>query len=200
MSRTIDDLQTFAEQARVFLLDYNLVIDDNIQVVLNNRLSRALGRCLYKNVEIDGMYHKIPFKVEIQTHYFLSDTITDHDIVQVLIHEFLHTLFPYDGHEGKWKKYANFISSSSQYTITRYTATPDNFDSKMKQRHYGLYCPHCQKVIQYYKVMSYAVRHPDLYVHTSCKTKLTAINLDEFNTKDSDQNQEPVHPQQLSLF
>jgi hypothetical protein len=201
MTRTINDIQKFARIAREELLkcDENLIANDFIRVVLNPRLSRALARC---RTEYDSLGYISNQVIEVQSDYYFSNKVSDHEIIGTLMHEFLHSLFPHDHHEGQWKKWADFISMHSDYKISRVSDDLGWYRNDYSDFKYAIVCPTCNKVLKLYKSKSKQVLHPHDYrhrpCHTLCESRLvTSELLESLNVK---QKTKPVHPEQLSLF
>lgn len=205
MTRNINDINKYARIAREEMLKCNekLIADDLIPITLNPRLSRSLGRCgtSFKNGYISTQ------RIEIQTAYYLSDKISDHHLIGTLIHEYLHSLFPRDHHEGHWKYWADYISSHSDYQITRISDDIGNYRTDYFNFKYALICPSCNKILKAYKSKAKQILHPHNYMHNSCHTicesqVITTEFLESLNSpvEVSKPKEKLPHPEQLSLF
>lgn len=204
MTRSINDLSKFARIAREEMLKCNekLVVDDMIPVTLNPRLSRSLGRCgtsLRNGCIVDQ-------RIEIQTAYYLSDNISDHHLVGTLIHEYLHSLYPCDHHGGHWAYWADYISSHSDYKITRVSDDIGNYRTDYSKFKYALICPTCNQILQVYKSKSKQILYPHNYEHSSCHTiceskAITTEFLESLKSpiEVSKPKEKLPHPEQLSL-
>lgn len=206
MARKINDIDKFARIAREEMLKCNdkLVADDSIPVVLNPRLSRALARC-GTTWNKDGLIKKQV--IEVQKDYYFADKISDQQLIGTLIHEYLHSMFPRDGHEGNWKYWADYISSHSDYTITRVSEDIGFFRNDYSDFKYALVCPKCNMVLKLYKSTTKQILTPHRYSHSICNTPCEAQaittelleNLDSPITLSKPKEELP-HPEQLSLF
>lgn len=172
--RTEKDLINFANKAREVLVQFGLHADENIPVVLNNRLTRALGVCHY--VYSYETFTKKATKIELQKAFYCCETVADNDILSTLIHEYLHAVFPYDNHGGKWKYYADLITANTEYKITIYSE-PEGFDPYIMANKYELYCPKCGLVLRKYKKKTGMCAHPQNYMHRSCQTLLAVRTI-----------------------
>ena len=201
--RNYNDLIKLATEARQFLNDEIwLVTCDDIPVFLNNRLSRAFARTLLTR---NGLNLE-PQAIDVQEKFFFSENVTDKDILETLIHEYLHTLFPNDGHTGNWKYWADYITNHSEYTIGR-TKEVENFNGRNTIYKYGVYCPKCGKFLGFYTRKSKVVSNSSHYIHKECGTALQAKSI---NFTESDvryclalNDKKKVHsekPEQMSLF
>lgn len=159
----------YASRARKVLLAYSLIADEKIPVELNSRLVRAFGRCCFRQNQITGV--RTVKKIELQTSFYHSK-VSDTDIISTLIHEYLHSLFLYDGHQGNWKHYAEYITATSCYNITA-TSSFKEFDPYDNEEYkYELYCPQCGMVMKKYKKITGMASHPQDYNHRGCHEKL----------------------------
>lgn len=78
-----------------------------LEVKISPRAKHRLGVCKYK---------KDVCVIEVSKCLFRVD---DKEMINVLIHEILHTFKDTDGHNYKWKWYANKISNNTEYKISR---------------------------------------------------------------------------------
>lgn len=197
------DLKIYAKKAREVLNDFELYPDDDILVTFNNRLSRALGRCCYTHDYLTGL--TVPRRIEIRTDCFLSVSVSDLDIMNILIHEYLHACFPYDGHNGQWLYWANVISNNSEYTIQKYSYIDT---SKFESYNYAAFCPKCNKILKGFKSKATMIKNASHYRHTVCNSCLVGLEYKQALLIEN-QYHAPIeiqkddsfsHSEQLSLF
>lgn len=169
--RTREDLERLAKQARDIIHGYGYEVQEDIPVMLNSNFINVWGVCVYKPTEYRKGSKKvnrpqnITDRIELKRDFFECPTISEHDILEVLIHEYLHSVFPYDGHTGEWKKMANKITSDGVYKITR-TSAYTNFDPTAVGYKFTVYCPECGAKWDYETSTDFT-RHPWLYNHIS---------------------------------
>lgn len=163
--RTKSELKTLADMAMDEMKKYNLYPYKYIPIELNSRLTRALGRCVYALNPLTGK--RMTKKIELQTDFYFSQ-VDDSAIISTLIHEYLHSIFPYDGHIGDWKKYADLISQTSEYEIKRVNHYDEFIQDKLTKYKYEVFCPVCGKVMRRYKTISGVAAHPQIYCHKGC--------------------------------
>lgn len=109
-----------------------------IKVGVSPRATYRHGVCKYKN---NGCI------IEISKHLFNVD---DDEMINVLIHEILHTFKNTDGHKGMWKVYANKISKNTNYKITR-TRHIDGTDRTCNYK-YLVICGGCGMTIKQQRI------------------------------------------------
>lgn len=121
VKRKIEDLGKYGEKAREVLEGYGLNPPTDIPLKLEylNFYDRSEtikhGYCKVKG----NKGERKPIKVVIDKTFYLYPNTDDHELLEVLIHEYLHSCFPEDCHGGNWKKWSNKISKDGEYTITR---------------------------------------------------------------------------------
>lgn len=75
------------------------------------------------------------------------------DIMEVLIHECLHVVFPGDCHGGYWKRYADLITKETEYSVERVTHRERSEESysvsKKRDYKYFITCESCGRVYKY---------------------------------------------------
>lgn len=102
-------------------------------VKVNNRLSRAHGRCIYHNryrtctIEISGK---------------LMNTGNDEWIKNTLMHEYLHSLTYGEHHGGRWAEYAKRVNHDLGYGVER-TANAEESKAVQEQYRYQGICHDC---------------------------------------------------------
>lgn len=86
----------------------NIPYKHDVPVVVNRRLSRALGRCTFRCGQAT--------LVELSEVIIASEL---QELKNTICHELIHTACPQDHHGGMWLVYANKMTHNSNYTITR---------------------------------------------------------------------------------
>lgn len=107
------DIVRIKEEAISVMAGYGLHVDRRIPIDFRKKLSKPTYWAQCELAKDIACHYRVAFRWD----YYFSD-VSDHDIVETLIHEYLHTLFFSDGHRGKWKKWANRISEDGVYIIT----------------------------------------------------------------------------------
>lgn len=120
-------LEGIVKSVKLDMDKLNIPYNDNVPVVINKRLSRALGRCCYK--------YDVPYLIELSEVIIASEL---QELKNTICHELIHSACPQDCHGGMWKVYANKMTHNSDYTITRlHDVTKLNQDvRKQKQQPY----------------------------------------------------------------
>lgn len=86
----------------------------SVPFFINKRTTKVLGSCHYIYVN----HIKVADKIEISKNFM--DTCAIQDVKNTICHELIHSAFPYAGHGGEWKYYANLMTTSMpEYTISR---------------------------------------------------------------------------------
>lgn len=109
-----------------------------VDVKLNYRAKNRFGQCRRNNVL--NTY-------ELNFNYLIfDDNANDDAIMNVLIHEILHTCKDCMTHKGEWKRLANIVNANTKYNITR-TNSYENFGiekpNKEKKHNYVFVCENC---------------------------------------------------------
>lgn len=112
--------------------------------------------------------------IEVSKHLFQCG---DHEMIDTLIHEILHTFKDTRGHDYKWEYYANKISDNTSYSITR-TKSVVGVDRGWK---YTITCEKCGKVFHCYRLSKYK-KYGLLNGGYACpKCKGTVFSIEEVN-------------------
>ncbi len=113
-----------------------------IEVKLNYRAKNRLGRCTRNNIFYT-------YELEFN-HLIFSDETNEDEVMNVLIHEILHTCRDCMTHKGEWKRLANVVNANTKYNITR-CANYENLgieSPKEERKHnYVFVCEDCGQVI-----------------------------------------------------
>lgn len=80
-------------------------IKKDISYTINYRAKKRFGQCCNKR--------------DINISSWLLEVGTDKDIKDTIIHEILHTFNDTRGHDVKWKYYAEYVNSKTDYNIDR---------------------------------------------------------------------------------
>lgn len=152
----------------------------NIKWAVSSRAKSRYGQCYF-------MGSKDKCIIDIST-FLLDEDITPNEdsLKNTIIHELLHALFPYDGHKGKWKTMANYITRASdgKYVIKRCTSYQEkgidinklyNNDTCLVPK-YVIKCVNCGTTYAR-KRKTKIVKRPDLYKCGVCGGDLKVINF-----------------------
>jgi len=86
----------------------------NDSYITTCRRESAWGDC---HKEDNGSY-----RIRVSERLLTTD---EHSIKTTIIHELLHTVPGGHGHRGNWKRYAEYVSSNTNYNITRTTSSAE---------------------------------------------------------------------------
>lgn len=105
------------------------------------------------------------YTIEISNR-LLSSKVPKDEVMNVIIHEILHSCKGGMSHKGMWKTYAASLNIKyPQYHITR-TASAENFGLQEEQniikRQYAIKCTKCG-TIHYSSKLSKSIRFPERY-------------------------------------
>ena len=110
-----------------------------IGVKLNYRAKNRFGQCRLSNT------------YSLNFNYLIFNDKADEDaVMNVLIHEILHTCKDCMTHKGEWKRLANIVNANTKYNITRCTnyASLGIENPKGEKKHnYVFVCEDCGQVI-----------------------------------------------------
>ena len=113
-----------------------------VDVKLNYRAKNRFGQCRRNNVLNT---YELNFN-----HLIFADEADDDAIMNVLIHEILHTCKDCMTHKGEWKILASIVNAHTKYNITR-TNSYENFGiekpKREKKHNYVFVCEGCGQVI-----------------------------------------------------
>lgn len=166
--RKLTDLQRLYNESRQVLVGLGFEVED-VQVTLNSRFTRVLGRYSYGEK-----------KIEIGKKYFLYGN--DEDIKNTIIHELLHQIsgrmYQDYGHGKHWTMLAEKVSMSTPYKITRLASADklDGIPNLRRERKYVVKCTHCGNEVRY-ATKSNAYKNPNEYYCGKCKERKTLIAL-----------------------
>ena len=116
-------------------------IGDIVDVKLNYRAKNRFGQCRRNNV-LDTY--------ELNFNYLIfDDDANDDAVMNVLIHEILHTCKDCMTHKDEWKRLANIVNENTKYNITRCNSY-ENFGIekpiKEKKHNYVFVCEDCGQI------------------------------------------------------
>ena len=113
-----------------------------VNVSLNYRAKNRFGQCRRNNVS--NTY-------SLNFNYLIFDDKADEDaVMNVLIHEILHTCKDCMTHKGEWKRLANIVNANTKYNITRctnYASLGIETPKREKKHNYVFVCEDCGQVI-----------------------------------------------------
>ena len=113
-----------------------------VNVSLNYRAKNRFGQCRRNNVS--NTY-------SLNFNYLIFDDKADEDaVMNVLIHEILHTCEDCMTHKGEWKRLANIVNANTKYNITRctnYASLGIENPKREKKHNYVFVCEDCGQVI-----------------------------------------------------
>ena len=155
-----------------------LDISTNIlRVSVNNRLSRALGRCKAAR-GIGGC----TYEIEIQP-CMLADDVDDATTKNTIMHELIHTCRGCMNHGHEFQCRAMLVNRKLGYNIQT-TATVASLEAagvqlKRKECHYAIMCKKCGAEVERRARWGKTLEHIEQYRHGgSCRGDLFVINLD----------------------
>ena len=140
-----------------------------IDVKINKRLTKTLGRCI-------GVWHGdlyIPQKIEFSAE--LLTTSTDKSIIDVIYHECAHALVGLEtgekhGHDAVFKAMCRRIGTDNDGISTKVERTVE--DTEIYK--YFVYCNQCGQIVSKYRRAGNVVKHPECY-HCKCGGSLRVV-------------------------
>ena len=130
---TLDRLYQIVKEVKQDMDRLSIPYDNEVPIKVNRRLSRALGRCCYRGGKA--------YAIELSTIIINSDV---QELKNTIAHELIHSATIGDNHGGKWKYYADKMTKSSNYTVTRlHDNTKLNYDALMSKYKYKTVCTTC---------------------------------------------------------
>lgn len=137
-------LQTIIRQVKKDMDSVGIPYDKNVPITVNKRLKRALGVCKSRNNKA--------YAIELSGIIIASDL---QELKNTICHELIHSATVGDNHGGKWRYYANKMTNSSNYTITRlHDGSKLNQSAIMKTYKYKVTCSKCGTTTHYSKKTS----------------------------------------------
>ena len=130
----------------------------NIEVSINKRLTKTLGRCIYHQ---SGSYI-YPVKLEFSAQFL--ETATEKCIIDVIYHEVAHALVTLEtgekhGHDAVFKAMCRKIGTNNDGVSTKVERTVS-----MKQIYkYFVICNQCKQTVGEYHKAGKVVQHPECY-------------------------------------
>lgn len=136
------DYMTMFNEALDVVHDLGIETGNIVDVKLNYRAKNRFGQCRRNNI-----YNTYELNFN---HLIFADEADDDAVMNVLIHEILHTCEGGMTHKGEWKRLANIVNANTKYNITR-TNSYENFGiekpTREKKHNYVFYCEDCGQVI-----------------------------------------------------
>ena len=156
--------------------DRNLILSKfgSVEIKLNGRLKRSLGRCFYQYNRNTREILDIP-KIDFNKDYILYEINNDNKI-DTIIHEMMHMLcyLKYNepvGHDYRWK------NECKKYGCKHELGTKViGYKSEMKNNgiyKYALRCKNCGKILEYKKTITKDYRRKvenHYLIHNKCNS------------------------------
>ena len=148
-----------------------------LEVKVNSRLSRALGRCgiVYRTMEGGAWY-----RIEIQPN-MLADGIADRVPKNTLMHELIHTCPGCMNHGYEFQRRAEAVNRKLGYNIHT-TTNSESLEAagvqlKRKSANYRIVCMKCGKTVETRSRWSSTLEHIGSYRHSNCGGNLKVVGL-----------------------
>ena len=132
------------------------LLPDTLSFKLNPNLNYAVGQCVFKESGTEIQFGEKYFKAYV-------DNDMEHEIINTLVHETLHSLPDSHNHGKTWKKHAKTINDMFDLKIERLAPRDkvlDMLDEEEKFNMVKLVCIRCDKET-YVKKSHKAVKNPD---------------------------------------
>ncbi len=163
----------------MFELDgININYSPNItSITVNNRLSRALGRCIRNGNS---------FRIEI-ARKTVAETTDIAFLMDVIIHELIHTVPGCWNHGDKFQAVAALVNYKLGHHIT-ITSSAETLEAAgitpigNQTAKYALVCRKCGKTVAYRQRKCSLTEKPGYYRHSGCGGDLYTITLDSHYT------------------
>lgn len=159
-----------AELDTINLVNYSKNI---ASITVNNRLSRALGRCVRKN----GVFY-----IEL-ARKSVGESVDVNFIKNIIMHELIHTMPGCWNHGPTFQHYAQLVNRGFGYHVGT-TETIENMMAagvkpliKSEVARYALVCGKCGKRVAYRQRQCDLTTNPGNYVHSGCGGNLFTLNL-----------------------
>ncbi len=172
--RSICELDRLIKEVKFDMEAIGVPFNEECPIELNNKLSRALGRCKYRRDWNGSMY---AYVIEINEMYF--ESATDNELKSTICHELIHSAkrCVNCGHKGFWKRYSERmeVNYPDKYIIKRTTYSKQYTEALRKKKEnsykYEVYCPKCGATCRR-KSKCKLVQHPEYYSCGRCNTDL----------------------------
>lgn len=145
-------------------------LDFSLPIVINGRLTKTLGRCIYQRV-----YGKVaPIRLEFSRQFL--ETATPHSIDEVIKHECAHAIAciktgENQGHNNYFKNVCLQIGTTNYTTSTSVERTVS--DNKIYK--YTVICKKCCNICGYYHRAGNVIKNPSCYYCSKCGGSLSII-------------------------
>lgn len=174
--RSVCELDRLIKEVKFDMEVVGVPFNEECPIELNNKLSRALGRCKYKRDWNGYMY---AYVIEINEMYFKS--AEENELKSTICHELIHScdkcVNTQCHHKGLWKIYASRmeVNYPNKYLIKRTTYSKQYNEALRKKKEnsykYEVYCPKCGATWRR-KSKCKLVQHPNYYSCGRCNTDL----------------------------
>lgn len=174
--RSVCELDRLIKEVKFDMEVVGVSFNEECPIKLNNKLSRALGRCKYRRDWNGSMY---AYVIEINEMYF--ESATDNELKSTICHELIHScdkcINTQCHHKGLWKVYARRmeVNYPNKYLIKRITCSKQYNEALRKKKEnsykYEVYCPKCGATWRR-KSKCKLVQHPNYYSCGRCNADL----------------------------
>ena len=163
------DLVNYILECQSYLYDIDIPYANAIMWTVNDRGTKRVGKCSFK----DGIYH-----IEING-ILLKEDIDETALKNTIIHEMLHTAPGCMDHGKKWKYYVDLVKGkypqydpSKRYSSNELGITPEEFYRGKKV--YKVRCKCCRYIYASTRSNKY-YRNPSKYICAMCGSELERI-------------------------
>lgn len=157
------DIHAVLGDALQMVKDAGISTGNILGISVNKRLTRAWGQCRTTRKAYGEMTHCI----EIQP-FLLDERVPEKTLMEVIIHEILHTCEGCQNHGREWKRLAGRINRKYGYSVER-IVTKDAHDSvqgikpdRIKSVNHMVKCKSCGHVFKRNKASSF-IKNPSMY-------------------------------------
>jgi predicted SprT family Zn-dependent metalloprotease len=146
-------------------------VEFNSPVGINGRLTRTLGRCIYKKV--DSVWQ--PTRIEISRQ--LLETSPDNCIEEVIAHECAHYVVcaithEMHGHDATFRFYCHEIGTTNDQPVYK---NLERIVEKDKVYKYSIYCSKCGKYVGGKSRACNVTKYPHNFTTNCCGAKINVI-------------------------
>jgi len=156
------DIHAVLGDALQMVEDAGISTGNILGISTNSRLSRTWGRCRTRIT-----YGETTHRIEIQP-FLLDERVPEKTLMEVMIHEVLHTCEGCQNHGSKWKRLAALINQKYGYSIER-TVTEESRNStqgirktRIRRVNHSFRCRSCGKVYNRERASNFT-KYPSMY-------------------------------------
>lgn len=141
----------------------NIPYGEITSITVNKRLSKAWGRCIHRS-------GSTTYQIEVRKIIADSKTTPEKAIMEVVLHEIIHTC------EGCWNHGELFKSYGSRFAKYGYNvgnaktsvdSTEIDINTYVEKCKYAVRCPKCGFTIAKDRMCG-IIKYPNFYTHTKC--------------------------------